>query len=159
MDGEYRKPWVQRHWLLLLVLGVGLTMLLSLGVGAALVYRLMEAGKQTPPYRMAMERVRADARVGQALGEPYAERWVPIGGLEGERAGFLIFLRGPRSQGTLNAEAVREGDRWRLQELTLNVDGPPRQPPIDLLREPGESATDAGAEPYGESETADEAAG
>lgn len=130
MNTEYRKPWVQRHWLLMLVLSLGVTIVLSLALGVGVMYAMMSTVKQTAPYREAMERVRADPRMTQALGEPIETRWIPLGAVEQREHGqaqLVVFLRGPRGEGAVDVQGVFEGGIWRYRRLEGQVDGPPKE--------------------------------
>lgn len=127
---EYRKPWVQRHWLLMLVVSFLVMMVLSLAIGFGAVYVMMSSIKKTEPYRTAMARVHADERMTRALGEPIGVRWEPMGAVEQTEQGqamFVVFLQGARGTGTVNVEAVYSEGRWRYRRVEGHIDGPPRE--------------------------------
>lgn len=130
MNAEYRKPWVHRHWLLMLVLSFLVMIVLSLAIGAGAIYMMMNAMKDTAPYREAMARVRADERMTQALGKPIGTRWIPMGVVEQREQGtaaFVVFLQGPRGTGTVNVEGVYADGVWHYRRLQGETDGPPRE--------------------------------
>ncbi|MEH6420704.1 cytochrome c oxidase assembly factor Coa1 family protein [Pseudomonas sp. CGJS7] len=137
MNTPYRKPWVHRHWLLVLVLSLVTMVVLSLGIGAGVMYTLMSAMKNTAPYREAMARVRADARMTDSLGQPIESRWVPLGGAEQREGGvatMVVFLQGPRGRGSVDIVAKFENGAWHYHKVDAVSDGPPRQE-FDLLHE------------------------
>jgi hypothetical protein len=137
MNAQYRKPWVQRHWLLMLVLSFVVMMALSMAIGVGVMYVVMSSVKSTAPYREAMERVRGDERMTRALGEPIGTRWIPLGMVEQReqgRAAFLVFLQGPRGTGTVDVQGVFTDGLWRYQRLQGETDGPPRDR-VDLRRD------------------------
>ncbi|MGO1069945.1 cytochrome c oxidase assembly factor Coa1 family protein [Lysobacter sp. CA199] len=130
MNTEYRKPWVHRHWVLMLVLGFVAMMALSLVIGGGVMYMAMSAIKNSAPYHEAMARVRADPRMTGALGEPIQTRWVPLGGVEQREGGIakiLVFLRGPRGEGSVDLQAKFENGAWQYQQIDGVSDGPPRE--------------------------------
>ena len=130
METEYRKPWVQRHWVLMLVLSFVVMMALSLAVGLGSLYALMSSVEDTAPYREAMARVRGDAGMVQALGEPIRTKWIPLGVVEQRdqgRAAFGVFLRGPRGEGSVDVQGEFESGTWHYQRLQGEAFGPPRE--------------------------------
>lgn len=130
MNAQYRKPWVQRHWLLMLVLSFAVMMVLSLAIGIGAMYLMMSSVKSTAPYREAMARVSGDERMTRALGTPIGVRWIPLGMVEQReqgRAAFLVFLQGPRGTGTVDVQGVFADGLWRYQRLRGETDGPPRE--------------------------------
>lgn len=130
METHYPKPWVQRHWLLMLVVSVAAMLALSLAIGLGAIYMMMSSVKDTAPYREAMARVRGDARMVRALGQPIEPKWVPLGAVEQREQGqatFVVFLRGPRGEGGVDVQGVFEGGTWRYRRLQGEVAGPPRE--------------------------------
>ena len=130
MNTPYRKPWVHRHWLLVLVLSLVTMVVLSLGIGLGVKYTMMATLKDTAPYREAMARVRADARLAEALGRPIESRYVPMGNvqqMEGGLAQFVVMLRGPHGDGSVIVDAEFEDGAWHYKKLEAVADGPPRQ--------------------------------
>lgn len=130
MNTEYRKPWVQRHWLLMLVLSFLVMMVLSMLAGVGAMYAMMSSLKDTAPYREAMARVRANPSMVQALGEPIETMWIPLGAVEQREKGqaqFIVFLRGSRGEGNVDVQGTFEDGLWRYRRLEGEIDGPPRQ--------------------------------
>lgn len=130
METEYRKPWVQRHWVLMLLISFVAMMALSLAVGLGSIYVLMSTVKDTAPYREAMARVHGEPGMVQALGQPIETKWIPMGVVEQReqgRAAFVVFLRGPRGEGNVDVQGVFDNGTWHYQRIQGEVTGPPRQ--------------------------------
>ncbi|MGJ7903053.1 cytochrome c oxidase assembly factor Coa1 family protein [Lysobacter sp. 1R34A] len=129
----YRKPWVQRHWILTLLLALGTLFTLSLAIGAWMTYSVMDSMRYTPPFIEAMDRARANPEVKAALGEPLEDTFV-LGAVEPKEDGvakLFIFVRGPKGKGDVQIEAVKEQGAWRYHVMRVNLDADHTS--IDLL--------------------------
>ncbi|ALN64906.1 hypothetical protein GLA29479_4060 [Lysobacter antibioticus] len=129
----YRKPWVQRHWILTLLLALGVLFTLSVAIGAWMTYSVMDSMRYTPPFIEAMERARANPQVKAALGEPLEDRFV-LGAVEPKDQGvakLFIFVQGPKGKGDVQIEAVNEQGAWRYEVMRVNLDA--NKTSIDLL--------------------------
>lgn len=129
----YRKPWVQRHWILTLLLSLGALFAVCLAVGAWMTYSVMDSMRYTPPFIEAMERARASPEVKAALGEPLEDRFI-VGGVEPKDHGvakLFIFVQGPKGKGDVQIEGIREQGAWRYSVMRVNLDA--NKTSIDLL--------------------------
>ncbi|MGO1000632.1 cytochrome c oxidase assembly factor Coa1 family protein [Lysobacter sp. CA196] len=129
----YRKPWVQRHWILTLLLALGVLFSLSIAIGAWMMYSVMDSMRYTPPFIEAMERARANPEVKAALGEPLEGRFV-LGAVEPKDQGvakLFVFVHGPKGKGEVQVEGVNEQGTWRYSLMRVNIDA--TKTSIDLL--------------------------
>ncbi len=85
-------------------------------------------------YKLAVTTAHQSPRFKEMLGEPITETWFS----EGKEvfgnpatADLLIPVQGRMRRGSLRVRAVKEGGRWRLTELKLELEQPNEQ--IDLL--------------------------
>jgi F0F1-type ATP synthase membrane subunit c/vacuolar-type H+-ATPase subunit K len=122
-----------RIWLLL---AAGLMVLAAVAAGG-MGYVVVRSIRSSGAYQKAVEELRRHPAVGEALGEPIAEGWLPTGsvnvtGPAGE-AKLAIPVRGSKGQGTLYLEAVKRADEWEMTLLQLQ---PPSGARIDCWRVP-----------------------
>ncbi|NUQ66028.1 MAG: hypothetical protein HUU20_26505 [Pirellulales bacterium] len=136
-----RRSWWSRNWLwavpvgcLAMVLGCGGC---CLGVFGTALYAL----KSSPPYQMALEKVRTSPQVIEELGEPIEEAgWFPTGNVNVKNGGgdaLLDFdVAGPKGRAHVQARARRINGEWGLTtvEVTL-ADG--KRIPLELEGEVG----------------------
>jgi hypothetical protein len=92
------------------------------------------AGTANGAYTLAVATAHQTPRFGEVLGAPVTEGWFPefkftFG--EPGSAKLLIPERGRLRRGNLRALAIKEDGRWRLTELTLELEQPDEH--IDLL--------------------------
>lgn len=88
-------------------------------------------------YKLAVATAHQSPQFTEALGNPVAEAWFSEGKEEWgnpARAEMLIPVRGRMRKGNLRARAIKDGERWRLTELTLELMQPDEY--IDLLSKP-----------------------
>jgi hypothetical protein len=85
-------------------------------------------------YKLAVETAHQTPHFTEILGTPVTEAWFS----EGEEqwgnpatAEMLIPVRGRMRSGNLRARAIKNGGRWRLTELTLELTQPDES--INLL--------------------------
>jgi hypothetical protein len=86
------------------------------------------------PYKLAVTTAHQSPRFKEMLGEPITEAWFSEGKEEfGNPATdeMLIPVQGRMRRGNLRVRAVKDGGRWRLTELKLELAQPDEQ--IDLL--------------------------
>ena len=116
--------------------------------------------RNSEPFALALERVRADAELRQLLGTPIKPGWLTLGSVDDDRgyAEFTMRVEGPRDKAGLRVIAEKaegDGNPWELVFLdagfqdeyggrivTLINDKPPTGP---TMPEP----TDAAKEKYG----------
>jgi Cytochrome oxidase complex assembly protein 1 len=85
-------------------------------------------------YKLAVATAHQSPQFTEALGNPVAEAWFSEGKEEWgnpARAEMLIPVRGRMRKGNLRARAIKDGGRWQLTELTLELTQPDEH--IDLL--------------------------
>jgi len=85
-------------------------------------------------YKLAVATAHQSPQFGEALGNPVAEAWFSEGREEWgnpAKAEMLIPVQGRMRRGNLRAHASKDGGRWRLTELTLELTQPDEH--IDLL--------------------------
>jgi hypothetical protein len=91
--------------------------------------------KNSEAYAMAASRLQASAEAATALGTPISTGFpwgsVSVGGGSG-RATLTFSATGPKAQGRVFVDAIREAGVWSIRSLMLRVDG--RDGVIDLLR-------------------------
>lgn len=134
------KPWVQRHWILLLIAALTVSIALSAAVGLGVMYTFMSTMKDSEPYREAMRRAQADPRAIAALGQPIEPTGTILGAVEqkdGGTAQLFIFIRGPRGEADVQVEGSYRERAWDYRVMQIDVDGSGER--IDLLEggEPG----------------------
>ena len=128
------KPWVQRHWILLLILSLGLMVALTGAIGFGAMYVFMSSMKDTEPYREAMRRTQADPRAIAALGQPIEPTGTILGAVEqkdGGTAQLFIFVRGPRGEADVQVEGTYHDRAWDYRVMQIDVDASGDR--IDLL--------------------------
>lgn len=132
-----RRGWWSRNWKWFVPVGcLGLVLLALLAAGS-LVGAILGGMKRSEVFQTALERTRASPAAVEALGEPIEPGWwltgsVNVSGPSGE-ASFAAPLSGPKGDGTLYVEAIKQAGEWRLTLLQLEVDGTGER--IDLLAE------------------------
>jgi hypothetical protein len=107
--------------------------------GAAFVIALMLTvphfmATTSGAYKLAVATAHQSPQFTEALGNPVAEAWFSEGKEEWgnpARAAMLIPVRGRMRKGNLRARAIKDGGRWQLTELTLELTQPDEH--IDLL--------------------------
>jgi hypothetical protein len=111
----------------------------NLLLGAVLVLVLMLAvpyfiGTTSGAYKLAIAMAHQTPQFRESLGTPVTEAWFSDGKLvwgNPATAEMMIPVRGRMRRGNLRALAIKDGGRWRLTELTLELSQPDKH--IDLL--------------------------
>jgi hypothetical protein len=126
MNTDYSKPWVQRHWILVLVLALGAMLVLMAGIGAMAAYSLMASMKQSPVYVEAMSKARASAELAEVLGRPIEDSGWVVGSTQqqnGEGHAFVVIpVYGPKGEGSVHAEATLHDGVWTYTSLRAKPD-------------------------------------
>jgi hypothetical protein len=137
------------------ILGCGcLSSVLILPVGIALALFFFRdgwlersEGLLDDAVEISLEKVRADVRVTQRLGEPIEQMefqdFEYKAGIVAKSAAFRLRVRGPRGEASIESRAATERGRWRLSRLqVIFADGtsvdlltPPRAHPLMELTE------------------------
>src|SRR5687767_7950250 len=130
--GPPQRSWWGRNWKGAAPAG-GLGMLLSCGcLGALIVGATWFSVQSTGVYGDALAAARQSPEVREALGDDVDtglgfKGSINTGG-NGGSASFRVPLKGSKGQGTLRADARKEGEQWRFRVLQVEVPG---RPPID----------------------------
>lgn len=74
---------------------------------------------------LALERVRAEPELVEALGEPVELGLFTLGKYSSGDLSLTLPVSGPRASGKVLAAASDEGGTWKLLRLTVSVDGQP----------------------------------
>lgn len=85
-------------------------------------------------YKLAVAAAHQSPRFREALGTPAKEAWFSEGTIQlgnSADAKLLIPVRGPKQNGSLRVQAVKDDGVWRLRALTLELERPGES--IDLL--------------------------
>jgi hypothetical protein len=88
-------------------------------------------------YKVAVATAHQSLQFREALGDPVKEGWFSEGKEElGSlaKSEMLIPVQGRIRSGNLRARAIKDGGRWQLTELTLELTRPDER--IDLLSKP-----------------------
>lgn len=119
------------RWLVWLVFAA----LVIAGVCVVAYQAVVGKRKASAPYRMALEAVRSDAAVVEALGEPIRDvTWFPQGMIDQRELGEARWdfdVAGPKNTAHVRVTARYIGGKWSLQQLEVTPAG--GQPiPIDV---------------------------
>ncbi len=103
-----------------------------LGVG------VMSALKSSDPYRIGLERAKANEEVKVALGEPVAPSFVVQGNInlkndDGE-ADISFPVSGPKGAGQVHVQGTKTNGVWRYDEISITLENEGKT--IDLTDEP-----------------------
>lgn len=119
------QSWLQRHWKGLLIAILGCVMAAVLALALAVVGLVMWSIRQSDVFRMALQRVRQDARVTQSLGTPIEPSWLVSGSMNIENdsgtANFSVGIHGPRQGGKLYLDARKRMGEWTFNSLTVKT--------------------------------------
>lgn len=166
-----RKGWFGRNWLWFIPSIVLLPICLCGGLcGGGFLY-LRQTVVNSGAYALTLEKLRENAEVKAALGEPIEETWMTMGGVnmtsdQGSHATLMIRVQGSKAGAMVESESrqapgVKE---WELTRLIVRPDGgspiviaggPEVLPdqPLDREVEPDEDDMPADGRPTEESET------
>lgn len=111
--------------------------LVVLGGGGALVFSMPGILKSADAYALTMKAVQSDPEVATALGPDIKDSFWVFGKVtlnyDGTgAASYSIPIHGEKGSANVISEATREGNRWTIRQLIVNVDG--RQRPIVIIR-------------------------
>ena len=118
----FQNPWVWGGCGCCLGLIILPFALMFLGIGGAF-FAFRNVGIQDE----AMDRVRANPAVVEALGEPIEMGWMMSGSVnietDGGEADYSMPISGPNGEGRMYVDAERIDGVWRFDELYVRVDG------------------------------------
>jgi hypothetical protein len=123
---------VQRRWaawgVVALLAGIAFTALFVFGVFSLL--------KDSEAYKLAQQRLDADARIAEIVGRPVSTGF-PMGQIQtsGPRGSASLSFRvqGPQGKGTVFVEAVKDLGAWKIDRMVFEEEGTGRR--IDLSPE------------------------
>lgn len=119
---------------------------ISIGGIGAMVVGLPRMLKSAGAYELTMDVVRSDQQVVAALGPDIHDRFWVFGQVSVNDNGtgfanYTIPIYGERGSANVISEAVREGNRWKIRQLIVNVEG--RQKAIVIIRQGRPAGVDA----------------
>jgi hypothetical protein len=89
------------------------------------IWAIVMVIRSTDIHEMAMERVRADKRVIETLGEPIEEGFYVMGNVQyetdGGSADLQIPIHGPKAKATAYVVATRAGGVWTIHRLYVEL--------------------------------------
>lgn len=105
--------------------------------GGSLVFSMPRILKSSDAYGLTMRAVQSDQEVIRAIGpEIHDSFWifgqVTVNYNGTGNANYSIPIHGEKGSGTVISQATREGNRWTIRQLIVNVDG--QQKPIIIIR-------------------------
>ncbi len=125
----------KRSWVKWVALGCAAIVLLGAAGVAALLFFVFGAVKKSEPYTDALARARANPAVVAAIGEPIEPGFLVSGNVSYEGSGgaasLAIPLKGPKGEGKLHVEMVRDAEAWQYRILQFAPEGGGAR--IDLL--------------------------
>jgi len=119
------KNWFQRNWKWFVPCGCLTLLVCTVGFAVAIFFGVSTAMKSSEPYSMALEMVRADQRVTDAMGTPIeAGRFVMgsinVSGGSGQ-ANLSIPVEGPLKEGEISVEANKRHGMWEMDHLSIKI--------------------------------------
>jgi hypothetical protein len=111
--------------------------IVSIGAFGAILFGVQGILKNSDAYALTMSAVRADTDVARALGPEIRDSFW-ISGQVGVNqngtgsASFSIPIHGENGSATVISQASREGGRWTIRQLIVDVEG--QQKPIVIIR-------------------------
>jgi hypothetical protein len=88
----------------------------------------------TEPYRVAMEKIRANTEIRDKLGVPITDAWRAGGTIEDQRP-LLFDIAGPKGKAKVELRARCMQGKWELNILEVKVDGSHKK--LNLLQDEG----------------------
>lgn len=126
-SSQPQQTWMQRHWKSVVIAIVGLIIASVVALAVSIVGLVMWSIRQSDVYRMAMQRVRQDPAVVQALGTPIETGWWASGSMNIENdsgtANFTVPIHGPRQQGKMYLDARKRMGEWTFNSLVVKTAG------------------------------------
>ncbi|HEY4301897.1 MAG TPA: cytochrome c oxidase assembly factor Coa1 family protein [Candidatus Didemnitutus sp.] len=128
------KSWMDRNWKWFVpVVSVGALIVFGAFAGG-IFYFVERTLKNSEPYHVALERIRASPDVAAALGKPLHESWLVMGNYRVQnfsRYEDLTFtMAGPQGSARVYLVATANTDGWSYRVLTVNLEATHQQ--IDL---------------------------
>ena len=134
MQGQPVPGWWSRNWKWFVPTGCCLGTLLGLILAVAVfgfsIFAIFSgvsaALKSSEPYKVAVARAHADARVATALGTPLEEGF-PMGSINTNNdtgdVDLKIPISGPKGKGTIYVAGTRSGATWTYSKMSVTIDG------------------------------------
>lgn len=117
---HWQEPGGKGRWSLSAGTKVGIGVLVYLGLLFGFEHRI----KSSEPYRMAIAIARASQRVQDVLGASFEEGWFVEAEMRDGPEGFAVLsipLKGKERRSALKVRADKEGRRWRITALSLEL--------------------------------------
>ncbi len=109
VDAAAGGPWYLRHRLRALLLIFVVWVLFCSTVFVAVAGYFIQRTRQSEPFALALERVRADTEMQEALGTPIEAGWLALGSVDEDRgyAEFTMQVSGPSAEAGLRVVAEK----------------------------------------------------
>jgi Cytochrome oxidase complex assembly protein 1 len=135
MEPHQQRSWFGRNWKWLLPVGCLLPIVAVGGCVAVLVAGIFTALKSSDAYHLSLEAVRSDEQVIAAIGEPMEPSLLVTGNIyvstQGGHAEVSYGITGPKGEGTVYANGVKEDGEWKFRSLVVQVESTGEK--IDVL--------------------------
>ena len=120
------RPWHQRHRMRALLVIIAVWAAFCATIFTAVAAYFITQTRNSEPFALALERVRADAELRQILGTPIEPGWLTLGSVDNDRgyAEFTMRVKGPRAKAGLRVIAEKaelNGEPWELVFLDAGV--------------------------------------
>lgn len=130
-----RPNWWSRNWKWFVPVTGLLLLLVVIAFFASISAAVRGVMRNTEPYRFVMERVERDPRVGEALGKPISEGWMPTGNVKVHngtgQCDLTVPLGGPKGKGSVRVIGTSAAGIWTYTTVEFRPDGSGAR--IDLL--------------------------
>ena len=127
MNEPKKKGWFARNWKWFIPMGCLTAVAVMVGFVVMIMFVVFGAIKSAEPYKVGVEKARANAAVTQALGTPIEEGMFVAGNINvsgpSGQANLSIPLSGPDGKGTLTVVAEKSGGQWTFSTLVLEPEG------------------------------------
>ena len=134
MQGQPAPGWWSRNWKWFVPTGCCLGTLLGLILAVAVfgfsIFAIFSgvsaALKSSEPYKVAVARAKADAKVATALGKPLDEGF-PMGSINTQNdigdVDLKIPISGPKGKGTIYVVGTKSAGTWTYSKMAVTIDG------------------------------------
>jgi hypothetical protein len=141
------SSWWSRNWMWVVPVGCLTPIVLLALLVTAIALFVFGLIRSTDVYKDALARAQAHPEVARRLGSPIEPKWWLLGSInvendEGE-ADFVVPIRGPKGDGTIEVEATKDGGKWTYTSLVVNTP----QGEVDLLSQQPVAEESSGSDP------------
>ncbi|MBN2021819.1 MAG: hypothetical protein JW809_03415 [Pirellulales bacterium] len=127
VEDRPKRGWFGRNWWWVLLLGLVGVVVVCGGLCTGVFFAGLATVKDSPPYQMTLDRVRAEPRVVQRLGEPIEDDFMPTQADVDERpnggtARLRFGVSGPKGAAEVSSESRMIGDTWGLVRVEVTFE-------------------------------------